>query len=287
MGLRFPNRVGLAAGFDKNAQCVDGLWWLGFGFLEMGTVTPRPQPGRPSPRLFRVAGGALVNSMGFPNAGAQAVAAQLARCRRRGIVGINIGKNADTPLDRAVDDYVACLRVLQGVADYIAINISSPNTQSLRELHEPQRLRPLLEALLETRESQRSVVGRAPPLLLKISPDLDEDTFGSVVEVLRHLPLEGAIATNTTVKHEFRQSPEGGLSGAPLHARACQVIARLRQALGGRALIGVGGIDSLQRAQAMRAAGADLVQLYTGLIYEGPGLVRSCVRGLQTGAISG
>ncbi len=198
MGLRFPNRVGLAAGFDKNG--VDGIGRLGFGFIEIGTVTPNAQSGQPRPRLFRLpAKGALVNRLGFPNDGARVVAQRLRRHRYRGIVGVNIGKNASTPIERAIDDYVSCLRTLHGVADYIAVNISSPNTSALRDLHESQRLEPLLEALLMERNQLLQGTTKRLPLLLKVSPDLDPLALKSVAESVRRCHLDGLIATNTTV----------------------------------------------------------------------------------------
>jgi dihydroorotate dehydrogenase len=285
MGLRFPNRVGLAAGFDKNAQAVDGLGKLGFGFIEVGTVTPRPQPGHSRPRLFRLPrSGALVNRLGFPNQGAAAVARRLRHRRYGGIVGVNIGKHADTPIDRAVDDYVLCLRAVGEVADYVAVNVSSPNTASLRELHRPHRLEPLLTALL----SEREIISRHRriPLLLKISPDLAPDSLKDIAEIASRAPLDGIIATNTTVSRDHSmpdaQSRDGGLSGAPLYPLALNVVATLRQLLGPAfPLVGVGGVDSPAKARAMRVAGADLVQIYTGLIYRGPTLVAECVRALQ------
>ena len=283
MGLKFPNRVGLAAGFDKNATAVDGLGRLGFGFIEVGTVTPRPQAGQPRPRLFRLpAAGALVNRLGFPNDGAEAVAARLRRRSYRGIVGVNIGKNATTPLERAVDDYVAALRVLGGVADYVAINVSSPNTPSLRELQARARLEPLLTALLAERTRQGP---RHLPLLLKISPDLGGEELAEIATLVRTLPLEGVIATNTTLARGGFEHPlavpAGGLSGRPLKAAALGAVAALRAALGaGFTIIGVGGVDSGAAAADMRRAGADLVALYTGLVYRGPALVGEALRAL-------
>lgn len=286
MGLQFLNRVGLAAGFDKNAEAVDGLGRLGFGFIEVGTVTPRPQPGLPPPRLFRLpARSALVNRMGFPNVGAQAVAARLERRAYRGVLGVNIGKNADTPMPRAVDDYVACLRTLRPLADYIAVNVSSPNTASLRELLEPDRLEPLLTALLTEREAASRPSGRRLPILLKVSPDLDPDGLRSVANVIKRSGLDGVIATNTTLHRDgdVEQGVRGlaGLSGAPLHSPALAAVSALRASLGPNvSIVGVGGIDSAQKAVAMRSAGADLVQIYTGLVYQGPALVRQCAQAL-------
>jgi dihydroorotate dehydrogenase len=296
MGLRFPNRVGLAAGFDKNAEAVGGLGKLGFGFLEIGTVTPRPQPGQPRPRLFRLPQShALINRLGFPSEGANIVAGRLRRRRYGGIVGVNIGKNASTPIEHAVDDYISCLRSLHAVADYIAVNISSPNTASLRDLHQPERLEPLLTALLGERDrllqgagSSREQPGRARslPVLLKVSPDLEPTSLESLAKVARELSVDGIIATNTTVQRggasESMRTQSGGLSGAPLHALSIATVKALRGLLGPTfPIIGVGGIDSPDAARAMRAAGADLIQLYTGLIYRGPSLVAKCVRALE------
>ena len=271
MGLRFSNRVGLAAGFDKNAEAVDGLGRLGFGFIEIGTVTPKPQPGQPRPRLFRLSPqSALVNRLGFPNIGALAVARQLKRRRYGGVLGINIGKNADTPI---------------AVADYIAVNVSSPNTASLRELLEPTRLEPLLTALL----AENAVIGRASgrrmPILLKVSPDLDAEELQAVASIIQRLGLDGVIATNTTIRRDSGTDDGvggvGGLSGAPLHLSALVTVSALRAKLSAKvAIVGVGGIDSAEKALAMRRAGADLVQIYTGLVYRGLGLVRECARAL-------
>jgi len=284
MGLRFPNRVGLAAGFDKNATAVDGLGRLGFGFIEVGTVTPRPQRGQGKPRLFRLpAADALVNRLGFPNQGAAAVAARLRRRKYRGVVGINIGKNADTPLARAVDDYVSCLRTLRGVANYITINVSSPNTAGLRELQGGDYLRPLLTSLIEERDRGAATEGRKLPLLVKLSPDLSVDELRCITDLLKVLPIDGVVATNTTVGRDGTRSIAdgytGGLSGRPLKSLALDVVTQLRAQLGGDfPIIGVGGIDSPEAALAMRNAGADLIQVYTGLIYRGPSLVTQTIR---------
>lgn len=287
MGLRFPNRVGLAAGFDKNAIAVDGLGSLGFGFIEIGTVTPRPQPGQARPRLFRLpAEGALLNRLGFPNEGVAKVAARLRHRRFRGIVGVNIGKNADTPAARTIDDYVACLRAVRGVADYIAINISSPNTAGLRDLHARERLEPLLSAMLE--ERRRGTVGPqpGPPLVLKISPDLNAEALRDIATLLKSLPMDGVVATNTTVSREGAlsavSSRTGGVSGRPLHPLALRAISELRMQLGPAfPIIGVGGIDTPDAALRLRAAGADLIQLYTGLVYRGPTLITQCAGALS------
>lgn len=288
MGLRFPNRLGLAAGFDKNAEAVDGLGKLGFGFIEVGTVTPRPQAGQSRPRLFRLPkSGALINRLGFPNQGAAAVARRLRHRRYRGIVGINIGKNADTPIGRAVDDYILCVRAVCDTADYIAVNISSPNTASLRDLHRPERLEPLLTALLSERDALSRKLHRHVPIVLKISPDLDLDSLQEIAGIALRISLDGITATNTTVRRDDSmigdvRSQGGGLSGAPLYPLALKAVSTLRRLLGPAfPLIGVGGVDSPDKARVMRSAGADLVQIFTGLIYRGPSLIPECVRALR------
>lgn len=285
MGLRFPNRVGLAAGFDKNAEAVNGIARLGFGFIEVGTVTPKAQSGQPRPRLFRLTDShALINRLGFPNVGAQQVAANLRRARYDGVLGVNIGKNASTPLESASEDFVYCLQALSNHADYIAINISSPNTASLRELHSQNRLGPLLERLAEERSSISRRRERQLPLVLKISPDLDSVSVARVGRLVVDSGWDGLIATNTTVHRHSRNellAQAGGLSGQPLHELTLRVVRLLREAVGPQfPIIGVGGIDSSAKAKAMCAAGADLIQLYTGLIFEGPTLVRGCIRAL-------
>jgi dihydroorotate dehydrogenase len=290
MGLRFPNRLGLAAGFDKNAEAVDGLGKLGFGFIEVGTVTPRSQPGQSRPRLFRLPGsGALINRLGFPNHGAAAVARRLRHRRYGGIVGVNIGKNADTPLDEAVGDYLLCLRAVCDAADYIAVNASSPNTASLRDLLRPERLEPLLTALSRERGAIGREIHRHVPIVLKISPDLRVDSLEEIAEIARRTSLDGIIATNTTVRRDDSTladagSEGGGLSGAPLYPLSLKAVATLRRLLGPAfPIIGVGGVDSPGKARAMRSAGADLVQIFTGMIYRGPSLVPECVRALRGG----
>ena len=292
MGLRFPNRLGLAAGFDKNAEAVDGLGKLGFGFIEVGTVTPRPQPGQSRPRLFRLPkSGALINRLGFPNHGAAAVARRLRRRRYGGITGVNIGKNADTPIDEAVDDYMLCLRAVCEAADYIAVNISSPNTVSLRDLHRPERLEPLLTALLTERDTISRELHRHVPIVLKISPDLDFDSLREIAGIALRISLDGIIATNTTVHRDSSvlvdaASQGGGLSGAPLYHLSLKAVSTLRRLLGPTfPIIGVGGVDSPGKASAMRSAGADLVQIFTGMIYRGPSLVADCVRALRGASI--
>ena len=280
-GLKFPNPVGLAAGFDKNAVLTDELATLGFGFVEIGTVTPRPQPGNPQPRLFRLPqDAALINRMGFNNDGAAAVAARLAgRHNRQLIIGGNIGKNKDTPNERAADDYVAAFEALAEVVDYFVVNVSSPNTPGLRELQDKKPLISLLQQV-----QARNLARPTPrPLLLKIAPDLTNAQLDDILEIARETQLSGLVATNTTIGRADLRTPTpivagygaGGLSGRPLRARATEVIAYLHQkSQGALPIIGAGGIHSAQDALEKLAAGAALVQLYTGFIYEGPGLVR-------------
>ena len=282
MGLDFPNRVGLAAGFDKNGDCIDGLGSLGFGFLEIGTVTPHAQAGNAKPRLFRLPrAAALVNRMGFPNAGASYVRTQLARRSYLGICAVNIGKNATTAIDRAVDDYVMAFRSLAPHADYVVSNVSSPNTAGLRQLQDVHRLRPILEALLQERFTLYEQCGRRVPLLVKVAPDLSHEQLAQLASLLRELQIDGAVATNTTLQRPpgaEANDIEGGLSGAPLHPLALTTIRSLRHLMGPSfAIIGVGGIASGTDARATLQAGADLVQLYTGLIYRGPGLIREVI----------
>lgn len=280
MGLRFPNRVGLAAGFDKNARYIDALGALGFGFIEVGTVTPRPQLGQPRPRLFRVTrSGALINRMGFPNEGAAAVAARLARRSFTGVCGVNIGKNAATPLAAAVDDYLECFRILAPHADYVTINVSSPNTEGLRQLEEADQLQPIVSALVEARRQLQGATARRVPLLVKVSPDLAGADLVRSARLAHESGIDGIIATNTTLNRsgiaQRWRGHAGGLSGTPLRPLALQAVQLLRTALGaGVPIVAAGGIDSARHAQDAFDAGADLVQVYTGLIYRGPGLVR-------------
>ena len=285
MGLTFPNRVGLAAGLDKNATCIDAMGALGFGFVEVGTLTPRPQAGNPPPRVFRLPQArAIINRMGFPNQGVGPAVARLRARRFNGVCGVNIGKNASTPLEQATDDYVTALRAVYGVADYVTINISSPNTQGLRSLQGGDALRPLLGGLLEARSQLVASTGRRVPLVVKLAPDLSEEELAVTAEVITSLGLDGVIATNTTLDRAKVQGLEhadrpGGLSGEPLRERSLAVVGKLRQLLGPQMpLIGVGGISSATHACAMLDAGADLVQVYTGLVYRGPALVRELAR---------
>ncbi|MBP6999408.1 MAG: quinone-dependent dihydroorotate dehydrogenase [Tepidiphilus sp.] len=288
MGLEFPNRVGLAAGLDKNGEAIDGLARLGFGFIEVGTVTPRPQPGNPKPRLFRLPQArALINRMGFNNDGVDALV-ERARARRwRGILGINLGKNADTPIERALDDYLLGLRRVWTTADYVTINVSSPNTRALRELQRGDSLAALLAGLREEAERLAASQGKRTPLVLKIAPDLEESELDLIAEKVLAYRIDGVIATNTTVSREgVAQLPHGqetgGLSGEPLRERATAVLAALAQRLQGRVpLIAAGGILSGEDARAKLRAGASLVQLYTGLIYRGPALVEECLKATE------
>jgi dihydroorotate dehydrogenase len=287
LGLAFGHPVGLAAGFDKNGDYLDALGGMGFSHVELGTVTPRPQPGNPKPRMFRGPGAALVNRMGFNNKGVDHLAEQLARTRYRGIRGVSIGKNADTPIERAAEDYAACLRKVYPHADYVAVNVSSPNTARLRELQDKDALERVLESLLEARAGLSQRHGRRVPLLVKIAPDLDAAQLAAIAAIARALGIDGIIATNTTTDLAplgAAWSPErrGGLSGAPLHARSAAVISGLRTELGPNfPIIGVGGIVDGERAAATLQAGADLLQIYTGFAYRGPALLEEILNAIQ------
>jgi len=290
-GLRFPNRVGLAAGLDKNGRCIDGLGAMGFGFIEVGTVTPKAQPGNPKPRMFRLPEArALINRLGFNNDGLAAFVANVQRAQfrqRGGILGLNIGKNAATPIERAVDDYLLCLDGVYPHADYVTVNISSPNTQNLRSLQSDAALDALLAAVQQRKAALAKQHGRSVPVFVKIAPDLDEAQVGVIAATLRKNGIDGVIATNTTIAREAvsnlpHGNEAGGLSGAPVFEASNRVIAQLRAALGsGYPIIGVGGVLSGADAQAKRAAGADLVQIYTGFIYRGPELVTEAARALK------
>jgi dihydroorotate dehydrogenase len=281
MGIDFPNRVGVAAGLDKNAAHVDGLACLGFGFIEVGTVTPRPQPGNPKPRLFRLpAAEALINRMGFNNDGLDTALENLARSRRDLPIGINIGKNFDTPMERALDDYLVGLEAVYAQADYVTINISSPNTANLRDLQGGEAFTALLRGLTEKRAGLEDETGRRVPLAIKIAPDIEDAELPELADALVKHGIDAVIATNTTLSRQAvaglpQADEQGGLSGPPLRERATQVIRRLRERLPGDfPIIGVGGIDSGEAAREKIEAGADLVQIYTGLIYRGPQLLR-------------
>ncbi|HWA13389.1 MAG TPA: quinone-dependent dihydroorotate dehydrogenase [Burkholderiales bacterium] len=289
MGLEFPNPVGLAAGLDKNGSHIDALAALGFGFLEIGTVTPRPQPGNPRPRMFRIPQArAIINRMGFNNLGVEKLLENVARARFRGILGINIGKNFDTPIERAAEDYLLCMRRVFSAASYITVNISSPNTQNLRRLQQADELDRLLEALVAERRKLAGQHGKTVPLAVKIAPDLTEDQVAQAAALFEKHGVDGVIATNTTLARESvaglpHAGEPGGLSGAPLRARSTAVVRQLSSALGNRLpIIGVGGIFSAADAREKLAAGASLVQLYSGLVYEGPGLVARVAAGLAT-----
>jgi dihydroorotate dehydrogenase len=283
-GLRFPNRIGLGAGMDKAGACVDGFGAMGFGFVEVGTLTPRPQPGNPQPRVFRlVEHEAVINRMGFNNPGIAVGVAHVARRQWRGVVGINIGKNFDTPNERAGDDYLACLRAAWPVADYVTVNLSSPNTAGLRDLQEEDQCRRLLRLLRAEQEVLAQQHQRHVPVLIKIAPDLDDVHLEALARIFVEEKLEGVIATNTTLSrtrvagHDLA-TEKGGLSGAPLREAATAMIARLCRALDGALpVIGVGGIMRGTDAAEKLAAGAALVQIYTGLVYRGPRLVRECI----------
>lgn len=287
LGLRFANRVGLSAGLDKNGECLDAWQRLGFGFVEIGTVTPRPQPGNPKPRMFRLPEhGALINRLGFNNKGVDYLLARVRESSYRGVLGINIGKNADTPMAHAVDDYLTGLRKVHAHASYVTVNISSPNTRNLRDLQDEQMLNQLLAQIAAEREVLAQRQGRRAPLLVKIAPDVSGAQIEGIVLAARTHGIDGLIATNTTlsragVEGHVHADQAGGLSGAPLKDRADATLRELRTRVGADfVLVGVGGIASAQDALAKRAAGADLVQLYTGFIYEGPALIAACARAL-------
>ena len=289
-GLAFPNRIGLAAGLDKNGRCIDGLGAMGFGFIEVGTVTPKAQPGNPKPRMFRLPeANALINRLGFNNDGLAAFVANVKRARFRsqgGILGLNIGKNAATPIERAVDDYLLCLDGVYPHADYVTVNISSPNTQNLRALQSDDALDALLAAVQERKAQLAAKHGRSVPIFVKIAPDLDADQVGAIAATLKRHAIDGVVATNTTiardaVKGMAHGDEVGGLSGKPVFEASNRVIAQLRKALGKRfPIIGVGGVMSGSDAKAKLDAGADVVQVYTGFIYRGPELVREAALAL-------
>jgi len=293
MGIRFPNPVGLAAGLDKDGACIDGLAALGFGFIEIGTVTPRAQPGNPKPRMFRLPqANALINRMGFNNGGVDAFVRNVQASRfyqdKQGVLGLNIGKNADTPIERANDDYLTCLEKVYPFADYVTVNISSPNTKNLRQLQQASELGALLYALKQAQRSLADRHGRYVPIALKIAPDLDAEQITSIADSLLQHQIDAVIATNTTITRDAVQGlahadEAGGLSGAPVLPLSNRVVSALRAELGDTIpIIGVGGILSGADAQAKMLAGASLVQVYTGLIYRGPALVSECVQALAS-----
>lgn len=281
MGLSFPNPIGLAAGLDKNGDYIDGLGLLGFGFIEVGTVTPRPQSGNAKPRLFRLtSSNALINRMGFNNKGVDYLVERLKQRQYRGILGVNIGKNKTTPLASAVDDYVLCLEKVYPFTDYVTINISSPNTPGLRELQSQTFLTTLLKAVKSSQQSLAVLHGRFVPIVVKIAPDLSPAEVKTMAKALLTHAIDGVIATNTTIAreaiaHHRLAAQTGGLSGAPLMAPALEIVRLLDDELKGRIpIIGVGGIIEPSNASAKLAAGATLIQLYTGLIYQGPSLIQ-------------
>jgi dihydroorotate dehydrogenase len=294
MGLSLSNPVGLAAGLDKNGAYIDALGNLGFGFIEVGTVTPRPQPGNPKPRMFRLPrADALINRLGFNNLGLDAFIANVQRSEWRragGVLGLNIGKNADTPIEKAADDYLIGLAAVYPHADYVTVNISSPNTKNLRALQGGDELAALLSALQTKRQALADQHGKRVPLAVKIAPDLTVEEIDRIADTLAEHDVDGVIATNTTLSRDaVRGLPHaeetGGVSGAPVHELSLAVISRVRQRVGaGIAVIGVGGILTGRQAQEKMAAGADAVQLYTGLIYRGPGLISDCVNAIARAA---
>jgi len=287
MGLKFANPVGLAAGLDKNGEAIEGLASLGFGFIEVGTVTPRSQPGNPKPRLFRLPeAGALINRMGFNNQGLDALLARVRATRFNGVLGINIGKNFDTPLERAADDYLFALDRVYLHAGYVAVNLSSPNTPELRRLQFGDSLKALLAALSQRREALAARYSRYVPIAVKIAPDMSEADTAEVAQALIDSGMDAVIATNTTVLREgvahLPQSAEaGGLSGAPLRERSTQMVKQLASVLSGRLpIIAVGGISEGTHAAEKIEAGASLVQLYSGFIYRGPALIEESVKAI-------
>ncbi|MDO9094517.1 MAG: quinone-dependent dihydroorotate dehydrogenase [Rubrivivax sp.] len=293
-GLLFPNRIGLAAGLDKNGRCIDGLGAMGFGFIEVGTVTPKAQAGNPKPRMFRLpAKNALINRLGFNNEGLDAFLANVQRAKTfragGGILGLNIGKNAATPIEKAVDDYLLGLSGVYPHADYVAVNISSPNTRNLRDLQGDMALDFLLTMLRKRREELVQTHGRRVPVFVKIAPDLEPQQVDVIAALLRKHDIDGVIATNTTVARDAVQGlpharEVGGLSGGPVFDASNRVIRLLRHSLGaGFPIIGVGGVMSGDDARAKIEAGADLVQIYTGLIYQGPALVGQAAQALRRG----
>jgi len=290
MGLMFPNRLGLAAGMDKSASAVDAWANLGFGMVEVGTLTPRPQPGNPKPRLFRLPEHeALINRMGFNNPGIDSAVARLRTRRTKAVVGVNIGKNFDTPNERAVDDYLYGLKAAYEVADYVAVNISSPNTKGLRDLQSEEAIRQLLAAMQAEQAALEVAQGRKVPVVVKIAPDLSDEQVEALARVFNELGVDGVIATNTTIDRSAVQGhrlsgEQGGLSGAPVLKRSGEVLAAFRRLLKpGIPLIGVGGILSGADALEKRRLGADLVQIYSGLVFRGPALVREVTAALANG----
>jgi dihydroorotate dehydrogenase len=291
MGLSFPNPVGLAAGLDKNGDCINGLAALGFGFIEIGTITPRPQPGNPRPRLFRLPEAkAIINRMGFNNHGVDVLVANVERANFNGVLGINIGKNADTPIEKAADDYLICLRKVYAHASYVTVNISSPNTKNLRQLQSGDELDALLTQLKSEQDNLAQQHGKYVPLTLKIAPDLDTEQIKQIASLLIKHRIDGVIATNTTLSRDgveglVHGNEMGGLSGTPVKDKSTAVIRALSTELGGALpIIGVGGILSGADAVEKMHAGASLVQIYSGLIYRGQSLVTEAAGAIRKGA---
>lgn len=288
MGIEFPNRVGLAAGLDKNGDYIDALGQLGFGHLELGTVTPQPQPGNPQPRMFRVKPAqAIINRMGFNNKGVDHLVERLKNRRYSGLVGANIGKQKETAVDKAADDYLTCLEKVYPHCDYVAVNISSPNTENLRQLQDSGHLRELLAELVRAGGAHADTLGEKRPLVVKIAPDWEDAALDGALETIAASGIDGLIATNTTISREAiagqpHADEPGGLSGAPLLAPANRVLAKCRKMLGDSfPILGSGGIMCGDDAVEKIRAGADVVQLYTGFIYNGPDLVRDCARAIR------
>jgi len=288
MGLTFPNPVGLAAGLDKDGAYIDALAALGFGFIEIGTVTPLPQPGNPRPRLFRVPEArAIINRMGFNNYGVDALVENVKRAKYQGILGINIGKNAATPIEQAADDYLTCLRKVYAHASYVAVNISSPNTKNLRQLQGADELGSLLSQLKSEQRRQTDLHGKYVPIAVKIAPDLEGEAIQQIADLLVNHGMDGVIATNTTlsrigVMHLEHGKETGGLSGAPVRDRSTHVIRELAEALDGAIpIIGVGGILNGEDALEKIHAGASLVQIYSGMIYRGPALIAEAANAIR------
>lgn len=285
MGIDFPNPVGLAAGLDKNGECIEAWGKLGFGFVEIGTVTPRPQPGNPKPRMFRLPEAtAIINRMGFNNHGVDTLLANVAASQYKGVLGINIGKNFDTPIENAADDYLICLDKVYAAASYVTVNISSPNTKNLRQLQGESELDALLGALKARQTELTQRHGRYVPITLKIAPDLDDAQIVNIADALRRHRIDAVIATNTTlgregVEHLKHGNEAGGLSGAPVFEKSTAVVAALAKALAGELpIIAAGGITDGAKAQAKLDAGASLVQIYSGMIFRGPALITEAIR---------
>lgn len=286
-GIRFDNPIGLAAGLDKNGECIDAFGQMGFGFIEVGTVTPRPQAGNDKPRLFRLPeANAIINRMGFNNKGVDYLVENVKKAKYKGVLGINIGKNKDTPNEQGKDDYIACMRKVYAHASYITVNISSPNTPGLRDLQFGEALDDLLQSVKNEQLDLQAKFDKYVPIFVKIAPDMDAIAVEQVADTLLRSKMDGAIATNTTldkttVAHLRYGAEVGGLSGQPVRQKSTQVISQLRQAVGPDfPIIGVGGIDSGEAAKEKLAAGANLLQVYTGFIYQGPSLIKTIVDSL-------